>query len=203
MIHLSSKQHDIEIILSVDLSDPCLKEYTKLSKAFETRLTVNDNSCCVQAVNHAACEASGELIINLSDDAVYFEDYDLAFCEALHIHPEFNMDCVIGVYDGIKSRLMTQCILTQKYYNRFGYIYHPDYKSMYADDEYTEVAYKLNRVLEARHLTVQHLHYTVGAAAFDDTYAKQNHPDAYAWGQSVYNQRAADNFDINPDWVRT
>ena len=56
-----------------------------------------------------------------------------------------DTDGVLWFFDGNRRDLNTLCILGKKYYDRFGYIYHPGYKSFYSDDEFTKVANKLKR----------------------------------------------------------
>jgi hypothetical protein len=70
-----------------------------------------------------------------------------------------NTDGVLWFNDGyMKDRLNTLCILGKKYYERFGYIYHPDYKSVYADNEFTEVSKILKRVQYFEQTIIEHQH---------------------------------------------
>jgi hypothetical protein len=45
----------------------------------------------------------------------------------------------------MKGGLNTMCILGRKYYERFNYIYHPEYRSLFCDNEFTEVANNLGK----------------------------------------------------------
>ena len=56
-----------------------------------------------------------------------------------------DTDGVLWFFDGWRKDLNTLCIIGRKYYERFGYIYHPDYKSFWCDAEFTEVANKLKK----------------------------------------------------------
>ena len=57
-----------------------------------------------------------------------------------------NTDGVLWFNDGNQgNRLNTLCILGKKYYERFNYIYHPDYTSLWADNEFMDVANLLNK----------------------------------------------------------
>jgi hypothetical protein len=44
-----------------------------------------------------------------------------------------------------EERLDIGCIMTKKYYERFHFIYHPSYKSIFCDNEYMETAKRLGK----------------------------------------------------------
>ena len=46
-----------------------------------------------------------------------------------------DTDGILWFFDGWRKDLNTLCILGRKYYDRFGYIYHPDYNSFWSDAE--------------------------------------------------------------------
>ena len=46
----------------------------------------------------------------------------------------------------------------RKYYDRFGYIYHPSYKSFWCDNEYTEVAARLSKITFMDNVIINHKH---------------------------------------------
>ena len=57
-----------------------------------------------------------------------------------------DLDHVLFYNDGYcGSKLNTMCILGRKYYERFHYIYHPAYKSLWCDNEFMEVADMLGK----------------------------------------------------------
>ena len=60
-----------------------------------------------------------------------------------------DTDGVLWFNDGFQgNRLNTLCILGKKYYERFNYIYHPDYISLYCDEEQTNVARNMNKMVD-------------------------------------------------------
>jgi hypothetical protein len=69
-----------------------------------------------------------------------------------------DTDGVLWFYDGNRKDLNTLCILGKKYYDRFGYIYHPGYKSFYCDDEFTQVANRLKKQQFINDIIVKHEH---------------------------------------------
>jgi hypothetical protein len=52
----------------------------------------------------------------------------------------------------------TLCILGKKYYDRFGYIYHPSYKSFWCDNEFTDVANELGKQTFIDKVIIRHVH---------------------------------------------
>ena len=56
-------------------------------------------------------------------------------------------------------QLITFSILGRKLYEHFGYIYHPDYKSLYCDNEFTQEVTRLGKVVYIDKVIVKHEHY--------------------------------------------
>lgn len=70
-----------------------------------------------------------------------------------------DLDGVLWFNDGYRGNdLNTLCILGKKYYERFGYIYHPAYKSLWCDDEFTRVADLLGRQVYFEDVIIKHDH---------------------------------------------
>jgi len=66
-------------------------------------------------------------------------------------------------------------IVGRKYYNRFGYIYHPSYKSFWCDNEFTHVARKMKKIQPVNRTCIQHQHPSWGAGQPKDSlYIKNN-----------------------------
>jgi hypothetical protein len=57
-------------------------------------------------------------------------------------------DCALFSNDGfLGNSLNTIPIMGRKYYNRFGYVYSDEYKSVFYHEEYTDLANKLNKLI--------------------------------------------------------
>src|ERR1044072_7404142 len=79
-IEKSSGKHEIEHIYSLDSSDPDVSKYKTIN-----HLMVNDNSCVVEATNHAAKTATGDILIYLSDDFKCPDKWDLEIIQQLQL----------------------------------------------------------------------------------------------------------------------
>jgi len=78
----------------------------------------------------------------VSDMKTYFPNYD----GALHYN------------DGrVQERVCTLSIMGFRLYEYFGYIYHPDYKSLWCDNEYTEVTKQMRKIKYINRVIVKHV----------------------------------------------
>ncbi len=139
-----------------------------------------------------------KILINTSDD-MHFEIK--GFDEIIRQDFNGNYDQVIHYSDGNqKSNIMTMSIIGSDYYNRFNYIYHPDYKSLWCDVEATEVAWMLSKYEYMGDLKVlfTHRHPAWGLAEYDEQYKKTESQELWDKDYRVFKERKARNYDI-PD----
>lgn len=189
-----SKKNDLEIVISLDLDDVQAGKYHDLHKNHsDTKIVIHPNKNYVEALNNAAKFATGDILIASADDFHFPQNWDIGL---QNVVPFNRKEYVIWIDDGIQPRIMTLPILSMEYYQRFGYIYYPEYISMYADNDFTEVAKKLNVVVMARHLLFRHMHYSLGHMPEDATARKQNAPASYAHGEKIFNRRITENFGL-------
>jgi hypothetical protein len=69
-----------------------------------------------------------------------------------------------------KDKLITLAILGKDYYNRFGYIYHPAYISLWVDVEMTDVAKLNGRYRYLPQFLFEHQHPSFGMGVMDEQY---------------------------------
>jgi hypothetical protein len=190
----ASGTHPIEHILSVDTDDPDLAGYRQLAARSGSRLVVHPNRRMVDAMNRGAAAATGDLLIGMSDDFGCPEQWDVRLAEIVGD----RRDAAVLVHDAIDGRILTIPILTRSLYQQLGYIYHPAYMSMFADDDLTEVVRGMNALVDARHLVFPHRHASVSLDALDDTYARQNSNRAWWHGWRVFEKRKLERFGAGP-----
>lgn len=102
-----------------------------------------------------------DIVICASDDMIPQEENwdDIIATDMEMYFPELNG--ALHYFDGYqKESLITLSILGRRLYDHFGYIYHPDYKSLYCDNEFTQSVYRLGRVKYIDHLVIKHEHYS-------------------------------------------
>jgi hypothetical protein len=77
-------------------------------------------------------------------------------------------------------------ILTRERYKDQGYLFHPEFFSMFSDNWFSECAFRDGVVIDARdRITFKHLHPAFGKADVDETYARSNAPDHYKAGMET------------------
>lgn len=182
-----------QYILSLDHDDPHLEAYRKRFAQSGADIIVNQNRSMVDASNRAASAAisGAEVYILVSDDF----DCPAGWNEAVKakMRPEPTL---LHVTDTIQDRIVTLTIMNRALYERIGYMYHPGYFSMYADDDLTETARTLNAYVPAFDLVFPHNHFVNGKAKMDPTYERENSQQALSQGRSLFERRKADGFPI-------
>lgn len=138
----------ISYLLAIDSDDQeMLDSLDEISEALEkSKLfwAVGERDCKVEAINRGINEYEDHwdvLVLGSDDmipavgawDAVIESDYRAAY----------NKDA-FWYFDGHQDRICTLPIMTSAIYYSFGYIYHPDYKSLWCDNEWTEVMKELD-----------------------------------------------------------
>lgn len=149
-----SGQHEVEYILSVDADDPNLDTYCNFSVDI---VVISHNKNLVQAANAGAKEASGDILILVSDDFECFKNYDLAIVKALE-----GKSGVLKTYDGTQRWIVTLPILTKDYYEQEGYLYHPEGKHMFVDTLATHKAELQKKLIIRNDIVFKHRHYSTG-----------------------------------------
>lgn len=185
----------IEWIVSVDQDDPCLSEYVKFYNPGKFILEISRNRSCVDAINIAASKCTGDLLVVISDDFLPFNGWDGDLKNEVFGKEDF----LLKTRDGIQPTLVTLPILDRKYYNRFGYVYHPSYFHLHCDEEMTIVSLMLGKYIKSN-LFFEHCHHSVGKFQRD---ALSDRNDAsWGQGQSVLEHRAKDNFGIKDPLIK-
>jgi hypothetical protein len=130
------------------------------------------------------------ILVNCSDD-MRFKTF--GFDNIIRDAMPADLDGFVHLMDDYaKERVCTVSIVGRQYYKRDGYIYHPDYYSMWADDEETEKAKIRNRYVLVPGTHLEHLHYTNDRKAIKDELYWRN--DTYNADKEVYLRRKANNF---------
>lgn len=187
-----------EYILSLDKSDPHLFEYESLfSKNYILggfSLLVYDNKSVVDATNNAARHSTGNILIYVSDDFEPCENWGpLVMKEFEGVEGPLLLkvdDCLQPFHVPV----LTIPIMNRALYERLGYFFHPEYKSMFCDQDLFEVCNKNRWIKNAPHLKFPHNHVSVGKAQDDETYRRS----ASNWdqGKALFARRKAQGFPI-------
>lgn len=149
-------------LISCDIDDKTMNNgivKTKLKKYKNLILKYSDNKSKIEAINNDLNDISFDILLLASDDMIpQIKGFDNIIREKMNQNYQ-DYDGVLWFNDGYQgSNLNTLCILGKKYYDRFGYIYHPSYKSLWCDNEFMEVSKILNKVKYFDDVIIKHEH---------------------------------------------
>jgi hypothetical protein len=181
-----------QMILSVDADDDATMHSEEL-KAIQrdSRVTVKFglSKNKIDAINRDVPTDGWDILVNLSDDQIFTKrgfDEVIAQC---------GKDEFLHLPDGhVNELLPTMSIMGYDYYKRFNYIYHPDYVSLWCDNEAMDVAKQLGCYKYLNDLVFEHLHPAWGKAPID---AQLLHTQKfYRQDERTYRKRRSLNFPL-------
>lgn len=169
-------------LVSIDEDDDILNSpevISKLSSYPNLKAVVGESKGKIFACNRDISEHNEEwdIVVLVSDDMMpKIKGYDMHIRKGFHkFFPDY--DGVLHFNDGYqKEKLNTLCVLGKPYYDRFGYIYHPSYKSLYCDNEFMEVSRALNKAKYISMVIIEHQHWAWGHGSMDELYKKNEQP---------------------------
>jgi glycosyltransferase involved in cell wall biosynthesis len=191
---LNNAKTKVEVIISLDEDDPTLGVY-EMNNTDNVKIIINPNRSAVDAINNAAKAATGDIFIVVSDDTDCPQGWDQKIINAT----EGRTDWILKCPDGIQKWIITMPVMDRIYYNRFGYIYYPEYKHMFCDTDMTCVADLLCRRMDV-HVPFPHLHYSAGKGTKD--VLNERCDATWEQGEKLFIERAKQNFGIKPEDVK-
>lgn len=138
-----------------------------------------------------------EILLVISDDM---------HCKMLHWDQEIieqfsknlpNGDGCLWYHDGFQKRICTLSLMDRLFYNRMNCVYHPSYKSFFCDNEFTDFAARLNKLIYIDKIIALHNHYAWGGGVKrDELYVRND--KFWAEDENNYKIRKARKFpDFN------
>tara|TARA_R110002110_G_scaffold55576_7_gene158563 strand:+ start:1789 stop:2472 length:684 start_codon:yes stop_codon:yes gene_type:complete len=179
--NLLQKENNFSFLLSLDEDDKTMNNtevIEKLNTYPNTNIVFGVSDSKVDAINRdMETLKDWDIVVLLSDDMVpVLFGFDEVIRKAYKTHFP-DLDGVTWFNDGFQGqKINTLCILGRPYYDRFGYIYHPDYKSLYCDNEFTNVATKLGKQKYIPTVIIEHRHFSIGnnSDRYDPLYVKND-----------------------------
>lgn len=154
----------------------------------------------VDAINRGIQDIGWDIMVVMSDDmrftAYGFDEtiknqFRKSGLDSFLHFPDSYADYQARRYGS--DRVCTMSIIGSTYYQRFGYVYHPDYYSLWCDNEATEVAKRLGKYVPVNFEIFVHEHYSPGLAVKDKLYWRN---DTYNKDKEIFEARKAKNFDL-------
>lgn len=107
-----------------------------------------------------------------------------------------NSDQALWFFDGHQHRICTLSVMGRDYYNRFNYLYHPEYTSLWCDNEYTDVALQLGKMKHFPDtILFKHEHPAWGGGLQMDELYRRNE-GYFKKDEAVYMKRKSINFGL-------
>jgi len=159
IIETISDLDNILILVTVDEDDESMRWVKNIDKPF-VKVIFGKSESKIHAVNRDMnlIDFNWDYLVLMSDDMMFIKQHwdkeiiskfkDIK--SPLIIH--YPTDLLHG------QRIITMPIMNKKFYDYFGYIYEPSYKSLFCDDEQTFVSKKLNFYKKYEFSIAVHLH---------------------------------------------
>ena len=194
-----SKLDNLTFAISLDEDDPQLERYIQhiedISLSY-TEIDLNFHIGKSESKIHA-CNRDVEkytewdVILLISDDMeCVLDGWDK------QIEKDFNergTNHCMWYHDGSTQRVIsTLSCIGRKFYDYYGYIYYPEYKSFFCDNEYTDVAKSRSAITFTETMLAKHQHPNWGNGSNDALYMENN--KHWKHDQDLYNSRKAKGF---------
>jgi len=197
-----SGQVRYQFLISCDTDDTQMNnEQVKKRLGQYPNLTVyfDDNVSKVSAYNQGIAQQAFDMVLATADDMEPVQKgYDKVIVDAMVDHfPDF--DGVLNYNDGhVGSALATYPIVGRIFYERFGYLFHPFYQSLFVNDELTMTARILGKEFVSDQVLLQHNHPAWSAGVWDELYRRnEGFKDI---DQGIFSIRRKNNFYIDDRW---
>lgn len=176
------------------MNNPHTKE--KIEQYKNTSISWGLSKSKIDAVNRDMPDIEWDILVVCSDD-IYFNVYGFDEMVRIEMNQHFkNIDGFLHFYEkDSTTALCVMSIMGKKYYELFGYIYHPDYVSLFADNEATEVAKMLGKYIYINYAIMEHLNPAYGYMERDEMFDIQQE---IGWRDDriTYEKRKLKNFDL-------
>ena len=189
---------NVHFLISLDEDDPQKDKYLRFLEGINVNfLTViwGQSDSKIHACNRDLNKfEEWDIILLISDDMhVKFDGWDNVIrADFQKFHPD--LDGCLWYHDGsIQKVISTLTCMGRKYFDRFGYIYYPAYKSFFCDNEYTDVAMSIGKMTFIDKVIIKHEHPANNARVKSDAlYERNNGP--WDHDKALYNERKKNNF---------
>jgi hypothetical protein len=202
-IQLASNRHHIEWVISMDeddleMNNPEVKEtFDKLiAMGQDIKYFYGPNKTKIEAMNADMDKASTdwEVLYLAQDDMLpIVQDWDERMLNL--VFGGFpDLDGCIWPPDGYGNSQTTSTVVLmgRQWYERFQYIYYPEYKSVYCDNEYTDVALSYDKIRKVPDRLVEHK--WVGVNGRDELCDRNESTANYEHDRQLFVQRTLAGF---------
>ena len=173
--------------------------------------------CYVDGVNTAATASTGQILVVNADDQWPMQGWDSALWQVYRSSDptprikrsehrsaydptceEFVIEVSTGTPDEHKRGIIVMPVVSRSQYERLGYVFYPDYESMFADNDLHDHAAQDGVIIQAHGLMFPHKHPLFDdqgvwrkptTQEWDPAYQEQNRQEAYRIGEVLLKWR--------------
>lgn len=197
-IDMASDMDNIKIIVSIDEDDKTTNANMFTCLSPNIQVFVGESLGKVHAINRDIPDPKTfDILLLASDDMIpIVKNYDTIIRSKMQEHFP-DTDGVLFFNDGyLGYNLNTLVICGSHYYSRFGYIYNPQYKSVFCDNEFMEEANRLGRQVYFDEVLIRHEHPANNSSVSTDRLYNEN-DKFWDLDKKLYNSRKFKNYDVS------
>lgn len=174
-----SGNHEVKFVITADHDDMTMnnQEMQDYMTAQNVEFHYGNSKSKIEAVNANMEGQEFDVLLLASDDMLpKVKGYDnIIMAKMIEHFP--NLDGCLHFNDGRKGRkLNTLSIMGKKLYDRFGYIYHPIYKSLYADNEFQDQTEAWGKAVYIDQVIIAHEWTGIFGGQQDDLFKRNDLP---------------------------
>jgi hypothetical protein len=189
---------ELEFVITLDSDDITMNNFDmiQLLDTYDNlTYSFGKSNSKIHAVNKDMEDREFDILLLASDDMVPVKKgYDTIIKKAMtKLYPD--TDGILWFNEGyLGMQNNTLSIMGKKYYDRFNYIYHPDYKSLWCDNEFMEVGNLLGKqtYIDLVIIEHRHVHYVGGKEDAIHKLNTEHHPI----DKSTFHKRKIKGFPI-------
>jgi hypothetical protein len=184
-------------LITLDNDDETMKssETNDVFNRFKNvKIVYGDSNSKIHAINRdIELIDEWDIVLLASDDMIpKLKGYDNIIRNKMKEHYP-DTDGILWFNDGHQgNRLNTLSILGRKYFDRFGYIYHPEYKSVWSDNEFMAVGNLLGKQTYFDEVIIEHEHPDWGYGSRDVIHQINSNNESY--DRNLFLKRKENNF---------
>ena len=158
----ATDRNNINYLISIDSDDPTMTPQVLDDAQNVSNVTIKSGKSHskIHACNRDMETNTGwDIVILVSDDMVpQLDGWDEILRQSMTKHFP-DTDGALWFNDGYQPRTCTLTVFGKAYYDRFGWLYHPDYHSLFCDNEQTEVGLSLGKLYYSEIVLFKHEHF--------------------------------------------
>lgn len=191
------------ILISCDTDDASMNTPTiirRLESYPNLEFTFNENKTKIEATNRNIDNYEFDMLLVMHDDMqAMVKEFDKILVDTMTTtFPDF--DGVLNLNDGfVGGQCNTIPVIGRKFYDRFGYIYNPEYTALVGNLELTYVSKILKKECVVDQVLIRHNHPAWSAGNHDDIYKRS--ADHFDRDLQTFTRRRERGFDLSDEML--